>query len=289
MKVSGKEVADAIAKKLQEEVSELEVKPTLAIILAGDSPASRIYVNNKIKRAEEIGVDALLFKFPKNQFNECLQKIGELNEDSNVHGIIIQFPVYEGWDFDELITKVIPQKDVDGFLPNSSFKGATALGVWEMLAAFARLEGFTKTEDFLRGKSVALLGKGKTAGGPIRNLLKEKNIPFTLIDSKTENPDEIIKNADVIISATGRKHIITGEKIKKGSFVIGVGVGKELVDSEEKTFGDIDEESISNKAKYYCPTIGGIGPLTIVCLLRNVISGACLFQKKKLESASRES
>src|SRR3972149_2404852 len=127
MKVSGKEVADAIAKKLQEEVSELEVKPTLAIILAGDSPASRIYVNNKIKRAEEIGVDALLFKFPKNQFNECLQKIGELNEDSNVHGIIIQFPVYEGWDFDELITKVIPQKDVDGFLPNSSFKGATAL------------------------------------------------------------------------------------------------------------------------------------------------------------------
>lgn len=274
MKVSGKEVADAISKKLQEEIKSLTVKPSLAIILAGDNPASRIYVNNKIKRAAEIGVDAQLYEFSKDQFDNCLKTIQKLNEDEKIHGIIIQFPVYEGWNFDELITKISPQKDVDGFLPDSPFSGATALGVWEMLTAFARLSGFTKTEDFLKGRSVALLGKGKTAGGPVRDLLTEKKVQFSLIDSKTENPDEIIKNADVVISATGRKHIITGDKIKKGSYVIGVGVGKELIDEEEKIFGDIEEGSVSKKAKFYCPTIGGIGPLTIVCLLRNVIKSA---------------
>jgi len=271
MKISGKEVANAIAKKLQEEVKSLKVKPVLAIVLAGDNPASRIYVRNKIKRAEEIGVTAELFEFSKDQFDECLEKIQELNQDPKTHGIIIQFPIFEGWNFEELITKVDPQKDVDGFLPNSSFRGATALGVWEMLTAFALEEGFLTTEEFLKDKNIALLGKGKTAGGPTRDLLKEKNIQFSLIDSKTINPDEIIKNADVIISATGKKNIIAGEKIKEGSFVIGVGVGKEKVNDEEKIFGDIEEQSVSQKAKLYCPTIGGIGPLTIVCLLRNVV------------------
>ncbi len=139
-----------------------------------------------------------------------------------------------------------------------------------MLTAFALLEGFPETKEFLKNKKVVLLGKGKTAGGPIRDLLLGKDINFTLIDSKTEDPDLLIKEADVIISATGKKNIITGEKIKKGSFVIGVGVGK---DSGE-IYGDIEEKSVSEIAKLYCPTIGGIGPLTIVCLLRNVIQSA---------------
>lgn len=274
MKVSGKEVADVIAKKLHEEVNSLKVKPTLAIILVGDNPASRIYVKNKIKRAEEVGIKADLFEFSKNQFDECIDRIQQLNADKNIHGIIIQFPIYEGWDFDELMTKINPQKDVDGFLLDSPFRGATALGIWEMLTAFALQEGFNRTEEFLEDKNIALLGKGKTAGGPTRDLLTEKKVQFTLIDSKTENPDEIIKNADVVISATGKKHIITGEKIKEGSYVIGVGVGKEQTGNEEKIYGDIEEESVSQKAKYYCPTIGGIGPLTIVCLLRNVLESA---------------
>ena len=270
MKVSGRVVADAIAKKLAEQVRQLRIQPTLAIILAGNDPSSRIYVDFKINRANEIGVGIEFFEFGRNDYDKFLGTIEKLNKDVKIHGIIIQYPIFDNWNFDEVFSKIDPKKDVDGFSKESPFRGATALGVWEMLTAFSIMQSFSETEEFLKDKKVVLLGKGKTAGGPIRDLLSGKSINFTLIDSKTENPDELIKNADVVISATGRKNIITGEKIKKGSFVIGVGVGKE----EGEIYGDIEEESVSRIAKLYCPTIGGIGPLTIVCLLTNVTEAA---------------
>lgn len=274
MKVSGKVVADAIAVKLADEVKKLKITPALAIILAGEDPSSKLYVDFKIKRAKEIGVKIIFSEFERDEYNKCLEAVEKLNKDQNVHGIIIQYPIYETWNFDELFSKVDLQKDVDGFSTDSPFKGATALAVWEMLTAFALLEGFSQTQEFLKSRKTVLLGKGKTAGGPIRDLLKAKGVEFNLIDSKTQNPEELIKKADVVISATGRKNIITGEKIKKDSLVIGVGVGKEFIDERQKIFGDVEEDSVSKKARYYCPTIGGIGPLTIVSLLKNVIQSA---------------
>ncbi len=274
MKVSGKEVADSILNSLQKTIQENSLNPDLAIILAGNDPASRLYVDRKIQAAQKIGVKIEFAEFRESQLEECKQAIRKMDRDRKVHGIIIQYPLFESWDFEPLMSLMSPQKDVDGFLPNSHFRGATALGVWEMLKAFAEIESFSSAEDFLKEKKVVLLGKGKTAGGPIRDVLQDKKILFNLIDSKTENADELIGHADVIISATGKKHIITGDKIKGGSYVIGVGVGKELVDDKTKIFGDIEEESISQKAKLYCPTIGGIGPLTIACLLRNVVESA---------------
>lgn len=274
MKISGNEVAEGILKKLKQEIQKDNLKPGLAIILAGEDPSSRIYVRSKIKTAGSIGIDAKLFEFSKNEKEKVLETLKKLNRDDSIHGIIIQYPVYEGWNFDELAQNINLEKDVDGFLENSPFKGATALGVWEMLSAFAFHEGFKNPEEFLVRKKVVLLGKGRTAGGPTRDLLTEKGIAFILIDSKTENPDQIIKDADVIISATGKKHIITGEKIKQGSYIIGVGVGKEKMDNQEKIYGDIEEGSVSQKAKLYCPTIGGIGPLTVACLLRNVVESS---------------
>lgn len=270
MKVSGKAVAEEILKKLAKEIKQKKLKPSLAIILAGNNPASRIYVKNKIKKALEIGVNANLFEFSENQFEKCLKTVKKLNADKKIHGLIIQYPVFEGWDFESLVQKIDPQKDVDGFLEDSPFNGATALAVWEMLTAFAKIEGFKNAKSFLHNKKIALLGKGKTAGGPIRDLLSNKKINFNLIDSKTENPNEIIKKADVIISATGKKNIINGQNAKSGSFVIGVGVGKE----DGKIYGDINEEEVAKKAKLYCPTVGGIGPLTIACLLSNVVQSA---------------
>lgn len=280
MEVSGVAVADSILNSLQRQIQNSSLSPKLAVILAGRSPASRIYVSRKIKAAQKIGIAVDLFEFRKDQFRECKEALQKLDCDKNTHGIIIQYPVYQSWNFDTLIGLVNPQKDVDGFLPDSSFQGATALAVWEMLKAFANLEGFSGAEEFLKGKSVVLLGKGKTAGGPIRNLLQKRHIPFNLIDSKTENPDKIIKNADVVISATGKKHIITGQNLKKGCYVIGVGMGKELVDKKEKIFGDIEKITVSQKAKLYCPTIGGIGPLTIACLLRNVVESCKRFSAR---------
>lgn len=274
MKVSGKDVAEAILRKLEKEIKDKNLKPSLAIILAGDNPSSRIYVNNKIKTAKHIGIEAKLFEFSENEQEKCLQTIQRLNKDSSVHGIIVQYPVYDTWNFDEYEQSINSLKDVDGFLENSPYKGATALGIWEMLAAFSLIEGFKTTEDFLKGKKIVVLGRGKAAGGPTIKLLEEKGFTPEVIVRSTPNPTKIIKSGDVVIGATGVKHILNKTNLKKGTYIIGVGVGKEIVDGKEKIYGDIKEEDVAKIAKLYCPTIGGIGPLTIVSLLKNVVESA---------------
>lgn len=271
MKVSGREIADKILDSIKNDIEQRGIHPHLAIILAGPDPASRIYVNSKLKAAQRVGILATLYEFTEFQKLECMNKVDELNKDENISGIIIQQPMYEGWDSEQFVNLVDPKKDVDGFKIDSPFKPATALGIWEMLEAFASHEGYKNAESFLKGKKITVLGRGKTAGKPVRDLLTEKGLESELIHSKTEHPDEIIRSSDVIISATGQKHIINGSNIKEGSFIIGVGVGR---DDEGNIIGDIDEEGVSEKARLFCPTIGGIGPLTIACLLRNVFEAA---------------
>ncbi len=273
MKVSGRDLAQKILEDLKTDISQNNLKPGLAIILAGSDPSSEIYVNRKIEKASEIGISAELLRFSENEREKVLEKIDELNRDPSVSGIIVQYPVYSGWDFEEISQKVSPEKDVDGFTANSPFFGATALGVWEMLKEFAKIEGLS-IEDFLAGKKIVILGKGRAAGGPTIKLLKSKGYNPEIVDSKTQNPDEIIKTGDMVISATGKKHIVNGSNIKEGSDVIGVGVGREDIDEQQKTFGDINEKEVSEKAKLYSPTIGGIGPLTVACLLKNVTESA---------------
>ncbi len=270
MKVSGKPLADSILNALKLEIQEDQLKPGLAIILANNTGASRLYVQNKLNRAAEFGIAAHLYTFNESEETAAKHKIAELNQDSAVSGMIIQFPVYENWDFDELFQSVDSQKDVDGFKEDSPFIPATAAGVWEMLLEFSRLEGFNTEKDFFKNKVITVLGRGKTAGKPIRDLLMKKGYEVNLIHSQTPDPDVIIKSSDIIISATGKKDIINSSNIKAGCYIIGVGVGKE----DEKTIGDLAEGEISQIAKLYCPTIGGIGPLTIACLLRNVVQSA---------------
>lgn len=277
MLVSGRELADKLLEKLRSEIQSKNLNPYLAVILAGPDPASRIYVKNKLKAAERVGVKAELFEFNDTQENEALKKLKSLNTSPSVDGIIVQQPMYEGWDAELFIQSVDSHKDVDGFKADSPYSPATALGVWEMLTEFAMLEGFNSTEDFLKDKKIVVLGRGKTAGKPTRELLTKKGFDSELIHSKTDNPDQIIKSSDVVISATGKKHIVNGDNIKDGAYVIGVGVSR---DDEGKIFGDLDEQAIEKKAKLYCPTIGGIGPLTVACLLKNVIEAS----KTKLSS-----
>lgn len=270
MKVPGKPLADSILNALKLEIQEDKLHPGLAIILANNTGASRLYVENKLNRAAEIGIEASLFHFDEIHQGEALDKIGQLNDDPKVNGIIIQFPVYDSWNFDELFQLVDSKKDVDGFKTDSPFIPATAAGVWEMLGEFARIEGFNSADEFLGGKIITVLGRGRTAGKPIRELLRKKGFAVNLIHSQTPNPDDIIRNSDVIISATGKKNIINASNLKSGAYVIGVGVGKE----DDKTIGDLAEDQIADIAKLYCPTIGGIGPLTIACLLSNVVRSA---------------
>lgn len=274
MKVSGKKVAEVILKKLEKEIKKKNLKPALAIILAGDDPSSQIYVNNKLKAAARIGITAKLYEFSSNEKDNFLKTLEKLNNDSLVHGIIIQYPTYAGWNFDEIVTKIDPKKDVDGFLPKSAYTEATALAVWEMLTAFAYLSGFKKAENFLKDKKIVVLGRGRTAGGPTIRLFQRKGFEVEQISRQTENPAAKINSGDVVISATGVKNIINKSNLKKGAYVIGVGVGKEVIDGQPKIYGDINEEEVAKLAKLYCPTIGGIGPLTIVSLLKNVVKSA---------------
>ncbi len=274
MKVSGKDVAEAILKKLEAQIKKNNLKPGLAIILANNNPASKIYVDNKIKAAEKIGISASLYKFSETESKGCKEAIKLLNNDSSVNGIIVQYPVYDSWNFDDFENSITANKDVDGFLEDSPYIGATALAIWEMLTAFSLIEGFKKTEEFLESKKIIVLGKGKTAGGPITKLLISKGFDVTSIIRETENPDPIIKSGDIVISATGVKNKINETNLKKGAYVIGVGVGKELIDGKMQIYGDIDEADVESLAKLYCPTIGGIGPLTIVSLLKNVVEAS---------------
>lgn len=274
MKVSGKVVAEAILKKLEKEIKDKNLKPGLAIILANHNSSSRIYVNNKIKTAKRIGISTKLFEFSENEQSKVLETIKSLNKNSKVHGMIVQYPVYEGWNFEEFEKDINPQKDVDGFLENSPYSGATAMAVWEMLTAFALLERFKRTQRFLKGKKIVLIGKGKAAGGPTFKLLTNKGFEVDIVEKDTKNPRQIIKKGDVVISATGVKNIVNKSNLKKGSYVVGVGVGKEIVDGKEKIYGDIKEDEVSEIAKLYNPNIGGIGPLTIVSLLKNVVESA---------------
>ena len=175
---------------------------------------------------------------------------------------------------DELESQIAPQKDVDGFLKETLYSGATALAIWEMLTAYALLEGFKKTRDFLKGKNIIMVGKGKTAEGPTVKLLQEQGFDPVVVEKETPNPNFLIKKGDVVISATGVKNIINKSNVKKGAYVVAVGVGKEIIDGKEIIYGDINEKEIAKVAKLYCPTLGGIGPLTIVSLLENVVKSA---------------
>ncbi len=277
MKISGTLIADKILEELKKEIYDTKITPHLVIIFASNDPNSETYIRHKQAAAEKIGIMATVYRLNQYEEADYFPLLENLQTDTTIHGIITQLPIYESWDSQKCISAIDPKRDVDGFNPESPFFGATALGVWEMLGAFAHQENYDTTEEFLRNKSIVVLGRGRTAGGPTMKLLTAHGFDPININSKTPNPDQLLKNADVIISATGKKHIVTADKIKKDSYVIGIGVGKEIVDGKAVTFGDIDPD-IESKAKLYCPTIGGIGPLTIACLLRNVVI-ACKNQK----------
>lgn len=274
MIVYGKPIAESILLNLKETIEVEKLTPHLVVILAGTDQTSRVYIKYKAIAAEKAGIQLTLLEFSEKDNTKTIKKIHELNNDPNVHGIIVQLPLFSSWNGDAMVNLVAPQKDVDGFIADSLYQPATALGVWEMLKEFARIEGFGTAEKFLKDKKIVVLGKGRTAGKPTRELLTQKGFSSALIDSKTENPNDIIRDADIVITATGKKHIINADNLKDGSYVIGVGVGKETIDGKQKTFGDINEDEIKDIAKLYCPTIGGIGPLTIACLLRNVVESA---------------
>ena len=290
MKVDGRQIADKVYKDLQTRVGELKKQnfiPQLTVILVGDNPASVSYVKQKQKWGEYIGAKITILNYPTSvSTEELINKITQLNADPTNHAILIQRPLPTQIDERQIIATVNPQKDIDGFHPNSPYTLPLPLAVVKILeychselapAEFDSVSESTlkKSENinsdflfWLKSQKTVILGKGPTGGGPILKYLNKLGINPTQIDSKTINI-ELLKNADIIISAVGKPNIITAEKIKKGAILIGVGIFR---GKNGKLQGDYDEGSIEDTAGYYTPTPGGVGPVNVAMLMVNLLN-----------------
>jgi methylenetetrahydrofolate dehydrogenase (NADP+)/methenyltetrahydrofolate cyclohydrolase len=268
MKIDGKLLAEKILEPLKldtQELIKLGTIPTLAIILIGDDKSSQSYIKQKQLRADEIGAKIKLFHFMSITENELIKLVEVLNNDSLIHGIIIQRPLPKGFNR-EVVSKIIsPEKDVDGFNDESEFDAPVALAVIEILKSIG-------INDY-NNKKIVVLGKGETAGLPIIKLLDKLEIIFEIIDSKTQNSDELIKNADIIISAAGKK-VIKPELLNNNQILIGVG----LYFENGKLKGDYENTEAENKVKYFTPTIGGVGPVNVSFLMKNLIQAVHGFE-----------
>lgn len=275
MEINGKEIAKEILDELTVRVQKLKdkgVTPTLAIILVGDNPQSIAYIEQKELKASRIGVKVIIKKLPTNTPQSIILKtIEQFNNDSNVHGIIVQRPV-KGVNSQVLNEAVLPEKDVDGFNSQSKFDYPIAKAV---LVTLEQIYGSNKKidqfYDYLRKTQIVLIGKGETGGFPIMQTFKKHQIPFKIIDSHTHNPSLIIRNADIVISAVGEPGVIKPDALKKGVILVSVGLSK---GNDGKMHGDYNEEEIKNIASFYTPTPGGVGPVNVAMLLTNLIESA---------------
>ncbi len=276
MKVDGRLIASQIINRLMPRVSKLKQKgitPTLAVILVGDEKSSAIYVRQKELKAKEIGAKTRIFRFDENVSNEKLgELIKTLDKDPNVHGVILQRPAPKAIDVERLVELISPVKEVDGFGKESVYTVPVAAAVIEILnEIFKNLKVEESFEKWLSSQEVVVVGKGQTAGQPIISSLRRSMVEPLVIDSKTENKNEILKDADVVILAVGKREACETPALKNGVILIGVGLS---ADDEGKTRGDYDEKEIESLASFYTPTPGGVGPVNVAMLMKNLVE-AC--------------
>lgn len=270
--IEGKVVSKKIRDELHEEVIKLNEKgihPKLAVILVGDDPASKIYVNNKNKACQKVGIEFEEFLFPTNTTQEKLDSlIDSLNENKEINGILLQYPIPKHLDVDEAFRRISPQKDVDGFNPinvgklslgQETFVSCTPFGIMKML------EHYNIDPE---GKHAVVIGRSNIVGKPMAQCLLKANSTVTICHSRTKNLAEMTKQADILVAAIGKPKFVTEDMVKDGAVVIDVGINR-LDDG--KIVGDVDFENVSNKVSYITPVPGGVGPMTITMLLNNVI------------------
>lgn len=266
--IDGKKCANEILNNIKEKVSKLDTKPGLAVILAGNNPASSIYVKNKEKQAQNAGFNSIVHKLPENTTKkELLNLIDNLNNDKNIDGILLQLPLPKHLKAYDFLDKIDPKKDVDGFHPINAGKlllNETPYAVPCTPKGIIRLLETYNIE--IEGKNAVVIGRSNIVGKPLSMLLLNKNATVTIAHSKTKNLSEITKNADILISATGIKNMVTQDMVKNGACVIDVGI---IRDNEGKLRGDVDFEAVKNIAGFITPVPGGVGPMTIAMLMEN--------------------
>ena len=271
MIIDGKKISKDLIEKVKDEVSKIKKNgktPGLAVILIGDYAPSQIYVKNKEKFAKEAGINSEVIRYPKEiSEKEVLKKIDELNDNSKISGILVQLPLPPHINKEKIINSIKPTKDVDGFHPmnvgglasgSKSIVPCTPLGCLFLIKS---------VEKNLEGKNAVILGRSNLNGKPMAQLLLKENCTVTIVHSKTKDLKTECKRADILIAAVGVKEIVKGDWIKKDAIVIDVGINK----VNGKIVGDVDFESSKNVAKAITPVPGGVGPMTIACLLKNTL------------------
>ncbi len=274
MIIDGKKIAKDLRQNLKNEIQNLKnnVKPYLVVILIGNNTASKIYVKNKEKSASEVGIKSKVIKLEVNiSEKDLIKKIEYLNLDINVHGILVQLPLPKHIDERKIISKINPIKDVDGFHPvnvgnlssgNDAMIPCTPLGCYLLLK---------NTIQNLSGKNVVIIGRSNINGKPMAQLLLKENCTVTVTHSKTKNIEKICKHADIIVVAVGKPKMINKNWVNKNSVVIDVGINRIEENGSKKIVGDADFENIKNEVFAITPVPGGVGPMTIACLLKNTL------------------
>ena len=271
--INGKKTAADLRLKLKNEVDNLKFKfnkiPSLTVILVGEDAPSKIYVKNKEKSAKEIGLKSEIIKYPET-INEkiVLNKINELNKDDTVSGILVQLPLPKHINTKKVIDAINPNKDVDGFHPQNA--GNLSLGHESSVPCTPQgcLILIKSIETNLSGKKAVVLGRSNLNGKPMTQLLLNENCTVTIAHSKTKNLKEECLKADILVVAVGIPKLVKGDWVKKDSIVIDVGINK----TEKGIIGDVDFKQASKFAKAITPVPGGVGPMTIACLLKNTIN-----------------
>ncbi|MBO1208952.1 bifunctional methylenetetrahydrofolate dehydrogenase/methenyltetrahydrofolate cyclohydrolase FolD [Mammaliicoccus sciuri] len=270
--LDGREIAKTYRAGLQAEVEKLKehnIVPKLTVILVGNDGASQSYVNSKKKAAEKIGmISEIVHMDESSTEEEVLSELDRLNNDDSVSGILVQVPLPKQVSEAKVLEAINPDKDVDGFNPinigrlytgERTFIPCTPLGIMEIL----------KHADIdLKGKNVAVIGRSHIVGQPVSKLLTDQDATVTLLHSKSTNTEEVLKQADVIVSAVGRVHLVTKDLVKPGAVIIDVG---NTPDENGKLKGDVDLEAVKEVASAITPVPGGVGPLTITMVLNNTL------------------
>ena len=273
--IDGKKLAKEIRENLKIKCNELKEKgihPKLAVIMVGEDKASKVYVRNKSKACDEIGIAFEEFLLDENiTQKELIELIQKLNKDKTIHGILLQSPIPKHLNINEAFRTIAPEKDVDGFNPvnvgklslnQDTFISCTPYGIMRMFEAY---------NIDLEGKNLTIVGRSNIVGKPLIQCCLNKNATVTVCHSRTKNLKEHTKNADILIAAIGKSKFITEDMVKDNAVVIDVGINR---GEDGKLTGDVDFENVSKKASYITPVPGGVGPMTIAMLMNNVIKAA---------------
>jgi methylenetetrahydrofolate dehydrogenase (NADP+)/methenyltetrahydrofolate cyclohydrolase len=272
MIIDGKKEAAVLRDKIKKEIELIKSKtnkvPGLTVILIGDLAPSQIYVRNKEKNSKEVGINSEVVKYPKEVTEqEVLKKIETLNNDNNVSGILVQLPLPTQINKEKIINAIDPKKDVDGFHPTNVGNLSSGYKATVPCTPLGCLLLIKKIEPSLSGKHAVIIGRSNLNGKPMAQLLLKENCTVTIVHSKTKDLKVECQKADILVAAVGVANLVKGDWVKKNSIVIDVGINK----VGDKIVGDVEIESVKDIAKAITPVPGGVGPMTIACLLKNTL------------------